>query len=108
MSSTVDVEVGSGLLQHGVPVEVGIGSTAGEASLMTVVVFKTVTVPSQSTTVGGGGGGSPSGHLDRCRYRFGGGYILTGHGQCCPPNHWSHILLSKSILSFEILNLRKK
>ena len=51
MSSTVDVKVGPGLLQQGVPVEVGIGFTAGEARLMAVVVFKTVTayIPSQST-----------------------------------------------------------
>ena len=68
MSSIVDFKVGTGLLQQGIPVEVGIGSTAREASLMTVVVLQMVMVPSQSTA--GGGGGSLSGHLDRCRYRF--------------------------------------
>ena len=56
MPSTVDVEVGTGLLQQGIPVEVGISSTAGEACLMTVVILKTVpVVPSQSTAGGGGG-----------------------------------------------------
>ena len=55
MPFTFDVEVGTRLLQQGIPVEVGIGSTAGETCLMTVVVLKTVTVvPSQSTTGGGG------------------------------------------------------
>ena len=56
VSSTVYVEVGTKLLQQGVPVEVGISSTAGETCLMTVVVLKTVTVVSSQSTAGGGRG----------------------------------------------------